>query len=71
MEALSVIAQVSQASSPFLLVMAVWAFATGRVVPRWVHDAAEKRADEWKQLAQAQQGISARSLSAAERERPS
>lgn len=65
------IAQVSQASSPLLLALAVWAFASGRVVPRWVHDAAERRADEWKRLAQDQQGTVARSLSVADRERVS
>lgn len=69
MDALTIIAQVSQASSPFLLVLAVWAFATGKVVPRWIYDASERRAEEWKRLAQEQQGTVARSLTVAERER--
>lgn len=66
-EALATIAQVSQAASPFLLTLAVWAFATGRVVPRWVYDASERRAEEWKRLADRQQGLTDRSLSVAER----
>lgn len=68
MEILTVIAQVSQASSPFLLTLAVWAFATGRIVPRWVHDASERRADEWKRLALGQQQLTDRSLDVARRE---
>lgn len=43
MEILATLAQVSQAASPFLLVLAVWAFATGKVVPRWIYDEAMKR----------------------------
>lgn len=70
MDALAAIAQVSQASSPFLLVMAVWAFATGRVVPRWVHDASERRAEEWRALSETQRLIIDRALTNAERERP-
>lgn len=68
MEALAVIGQVSQASSPFLLVLAVWAFAFGKVVPRWVYDASEKRAEEWRALSDAQRLIIDRALSNAERE---
>ena len=43
MEIFGLIAQVSQATSPFILALAVWAFATGKVVPRWIHDEALKR----------------------------
>ena len=68
MEILTVIAQVSEASSPFLLALAVWAFATGRVVPRWIYDASERRADEWKRIAERQQGLTDRSLDVARRE---
>lgn len=66
-EALGVIAQISQASSPFLLALAVWAFATGRVVPRWLYDASERRSEEWKRLALGQQPLTDRSLDVAER----
>jgi len=69
MEALTIIAQVSTASSPFLLVCAIWAFATGKVVPRWLYDASERRADEWKRLVQHQQHMTEQSLGQTERER--
>lgn len=67
MEVLATIATVSQAASPFLLTLAVWAFATGKVVPRWVYDASERRADEWRQLAHGQQPLTDRSLDVAAR----
>lgn len=67
MDSLTVIAQVSQASSPFLLALAVWAFASGRVVPRWVYEASEARANEWKALAQSTQRTADRSLTVAEK----
>jgi len=70
MDALTALGQISQASSPFLLVIAVWAFAMGKVVPRWVHDASEKRAEEWRQLSETQRQIIDRALTNAERERP-
>lgn len=67
MDGLTVIAQVSQASSPFLLALAVWAFASGRVVPRWIFDRETQRADEWKALAQSTQRTADRSLTVAEK----
>lgn len=67
METLTLVAQVSQAASPFLLALAVWAFATGKVVPRWIYDAEARRAEEWRQLALRQQPLTQRSLDVAER----
>lgn len=69
MDALTAIATVSQASSPFLLVLALWGFVTGRVVPRWVYDAERHRADEWKAVARRYQQVAERSLSVAEQHR--
>lgn len=43
MEFLDTLVKVAQAGSVTLLVIATWAFATGRVVPRWVLDESAKR----------------------------
>ena len=43
MDVITLIGQISQASSPFLLALAVWAFANGKVIPRWLYDESVKR----------------------------
>lgn len=42
--------KVSQAGAPLLLALAVWAFATGRVVPRWLYDREVARAEALQKL---------------------
>jgi hypothetical protein len=68
-EILATISQVSQATAPFLLVMAVWAFATGKVVPRWVHDEAAKREQAWMTLYEREKATSERLIEEQERRR--
>ncbi len=67
MEVLGLIGQVSQASSPFLLALAVWAFATGRVVPRWVLDDAAKREAAWQLLYEREKATAERLIEDRER----
>lgn len=62
MEWLQTISTISQAGSPFLLVLAVWAFATGKVVPRWIFDLETKRADSWQTLYEREKGTSEKLL---------
>jgi len=50
MEFVDTLLKVSQVGSTALLVIAVWAFATGRVVPRWVLDESAKREAAWTLL---------------------
>lgn len=50
MEVLAMLGSVAQASAPFLLVLAVWAFAVGKVVPRWIYDESTKREQSWQIL---------------------
>lgn len=69
MDVVTTFVTVSQASSPFLLVLALWGFLTGRVVPRWVYDAERQRADEWKAVAHRYQQVAERSLNVAEQQR--
>lgn len=67
METLAIIGQVSQATSPFLLALAVWAFATGKVVPRWIFDEAAKREQAWQTLYEREKATSERLLEDRER----
>lgn len=62
MEILAVLSQVSQATSPFLLALAIWAFATGKVVPRWIYDQAEKREAAWQTLYEREKATTERLL---------
>ncbi len=50
MEALDVLVKISQAGAPALLAFAVWAFATGRVVPRWLYDREVTRTEALQRL---------------------
>jgi hypothetical protein len=67
-EILATLGQVSQASSPFLLVLAVWAFATGRVVPRWIFDESAKREQAWQVLYEREKATAERLIEQRERE---
>jgi hypothetical protein len=61
------ISKIAQASSPVLLVLAIWAFATGKVVPRWVHDDAAKREEAWRVLYEREKSTSERLIEDRER----
>ena len=67
MELFALLGQVSQASSPFLLALAIWAFAVGRVVPRWVHDESVKREAAWQTLYEREKATAERLIEDRER----
>lgn len=50
MEWFDSVSKVAQASAPVLLVISVWAFAVGRVVPRWIYDECSRREAVWQAL---------------------
>jgi hypothetical protein len=66
-DVITLIAQVSQMSSPFLLAMAVWAFATGKVVPKWVLDESAKREAAWQTLYEREKATAERLIEDRER----
>lgn len=55
------------ASAPALLVAAVWAFATGRVVPRWIFDESVRREQAWQTLYERERATAERLLEDRER----
>lgn len=67
MEWLDTVGRISQAGSPFLLVLAIWAFATGKVVPRWIYDEAVKREGAWQTLYEREKTTSERLIEDHER----
>jgi hypothetical protein len=71
-EILATLGQVSQATSPFLLALAVYAFATGKVVPKWIYEEAAKREEAWRVLYEREKATSERLIEDRERrqERP-
>lgn len=67
MEWLETLLKLSQVGSTGLLLVAVWGFLTGRVVPRWVYEEKSQEADEWRRLAQRGTDLADRSLDLARR----
>jgi hypothetical protein len=63
------VSRIAQASSPVLLVLAVWAFAVGRVVPRWVYEESSKRESAWQLLYEREKATAERLLDEQERRR--
>ncbi len=64
------ISKFAQASAPVLLVVSVWAFAVGRVVPRWIYDEAAKREAAWQTLYEREKATAERLLEDRERRGP-
>lgn len=64
---LTTIKQWVDATGPLLLIMAVWALATGRVVPRMYYDAKCKEAEKWQDIAWRNQGVAGRTVDLADR----
>ena len=60
MEALEAVLKFSQVSAPALLVFAVWCFATGRVVPRWLYDREVARTEALQRLLEREKAFNGR-----------
>lgn len=64
---LSLLKQWIDATGPLLLLAAVWALATGRVVPRMYYDAKCREAEKWQDIAWRNQSVAGRTVDLADK----